>query len=72
MVPDLKTFAYKVCKIAAQNKFFLLQILPYYQDFFYRCYSPHMSRDSLSLVRGIFLVKSEIRLNTSAVNTNIF
>ena len=32
--PLQKTFAFKGCKITAQKKFFFLQILPYYQDFF--------------------------------------
>ena len=33
VVSDMKTFAYKWCKYAAQKKFFFWRILPYQQDF---------------------------------------
>ena len=56
MVSDLKTFAHKGCKIAGQQKVSFLANFALLAGFFwYRCYYPHQSRDSLSPVCGIFL-----------------
>ena len=57
VVSDLKFFNNKGCKIAAQ--FFCVcfsrRILPYWPGlFWYLCYHPDWSRDSLSPVWGIF------------------
>ena len=44
MVSDLKTFALKSYKIAAQKKFVFGRILPYWAGFFwYRCFSLHLT-----------------------------
>ena len=66
MVSHLKTFAQKGCKIAAEkkeeNKSADFALLEGY--FWYRCYYPHRSRDALSPVCGIFLVKTRPRPKT--------
>ena len=60
MVSDLQTFAHKGFKISALKKFLFGQFLPKYQNFWYRCYYPHRSRDSLSPVCGIFDILESI------------
>ena len=56
MVSDLKTFSHKACKIATQKKKKKSANFALVAGFFwYQCYDPHRSRDSLSPKYGIFL-----------------
>ena len=60
MVSDLKTFAHKGCKIAAQFFFVFSANFDLLAGFFwYRCYYPHRSRELVSPVCGIFPKDSE-------------
>ena len=71
MVSDLKTLAYKGCKIAVQKKFVLANLALGSGFFGYRCYQPHRSRDALSpvfiicfAILRIFSYWSEFPLHT--------
>ena len=68
-VSDLKSFAHKRCKIAAQkSKFFGDFCLPS-RIFWYRCYDPHWSRDSLSSVCRIFFIHSFLQTMASKLHS---
>ena len=52
-----KLYLIKSVKSPLKKCFFLLQILPYKQDFiWYWCHYPHRSRDALSPICGIFSI----------------
>ena len=55
MVSDLKTFAYKGCKIASQKKLVFWRFLPYYQDFFGIGATIHIGREIFCLMYAGFV-----------------
>ena len=58
MVSDLRSFAYKDCKMATKKKVSFLAKFALLSGLFWPwCYSPHLSRDALSCMQDFYLEK---------------
>ena len=71
MVSDLKTFAHIGCKINVETKIVFSATFALLAGFFwYQCYYPHRSRDSLSPVCGIifFIIGKQILEDNTKTN----
>ena len=72
MVSDLKTFANKGCKIAAQKKVSFSANFALVAGFFWSwCYYPHWLRDFLSPICGIYFICFSL-LRTNQCVANVF